>query len=276
MSLAGSTPPPLGAPMRQLTWATLSNRDVSYLGSKALEINQQNWYHGETENFVIHYRNFSDALQISREIEFDLWYVAKRLGASKEQYARKLHVYVFQDDREWQAFISKSNYREPWAHSFAIHDELFLNVHGTGQGFESHTLAHETTHAVVARIYRNRWWPIWLSEGFAECMADECGAVRRGLQPGAYPRSLSSATMSLTELFALVSYPKEGTAAREMYETSTKFVRYLLTTYPANLFPQFVDHVLDGEPISTALVEVYGAEFRDLPAFDKRFETSIR
>src|SRR5205085_8482957 len=133
-TVTNSTPPPLGTPMRQLAWATLSNRDVGYLGSKALEMNPRAWYHGETENFILHYRNFSDALQIAREIEFDLWYVAKTLGATKEQYARKSHVYVFQDEREWQRFV-KDAHQTPWSHSFAVNDELFLNVHGTGQGF---------------------------------------------------------------------------------------------------------------------------------------------
>ncbi len=115
------------------------------MGSQALAMNPRSWYHGETEDFIIHYRNFSDALEIAREIEFDLWYVAKTLGATKEQYARKSHVYVFQDDREWQVFVKQARHQETWAHSFALGDELFLNVHGTGQGFESHTLAHETT-----------------------------------------------------------------------------------------------------------------------------------
>jgi hypothetical protein len=99
-ALPNSTPPPLGAPMRQASWETLSNREISYLGSEALGINPRGWYHGETENFIIHYRTFSDALQIAREIEFDLWYVAKTFGATKDQYARKSHVYVFQDDKE--------------------------------------------------------------------------------------------------------------------------------------------------------------------------------
>src|SRR5947209_11669575 len=52
VSLASSTPPPTGAPMRQLTWETIANRDVSYLGSQALAMNPRAWYHGETENFV--------------------------------------------------------------------------------------------------------------------------------------------------------------------------------------------------------------------------------
>ena len=262
--------------MRQERWEALSNRDVSPLGNEALAMNPRAWYHGETENFIIHYRNLSDALQIAREIEFDLWYVARALGATKEQYARKSHVYVFQDDKEWQLFVNHAQPRETWMHSLAVNDELFLNVHGTGQGFESHTLAHETTHAVVARIYGNRRWPVWLSEGFADYMADACSSVRRGLAPGANPRNLPSATMTLTELIAVSRYPADPGRVTELYESGTKFIRYLFAKYPAELFPSFVGRLLDGTPTQVALVEVYGDEFRDLAAFDKRFRASIR
>ena len=270
-----STPPPMGNPLRQQTWATLTNRDTSYLGNEALSMNPRSWYHGETENFIVHYRNFSDALQIAREIEFDLWYVARTLGATKEQYARKSHVYMFQDDKEWRQFVRQAHQRD-WAHSFAYGDELFLNVHGTGQGFETHTLAHETTHAVVARIYGNRRWPLWLNEGFADYMADACAAVRRGLAPGANPRNLRTATMTLTELVSVTRYPEDPNDVARLYETGTKFVRYLFAKYPAELFPKFVDRLLDGGPAAEALPEIYGDEFRDLAAFDKKFQTSIR
>ena len=273
--LPNLTPPPLNAPMRQKTWDTLSNRDVSHLGERALGMNPRGWYHGETENFIIHYRNFSDALQIAREIEFDLWYVAKTLGATKEQYARKSHVYVFQDDREWQRFVKEAHQRA-WSHSFAMDDELFLNVHGTGQGFESHTLAHETTHAVVARIYGQRRWPLWLSEGFAEYMADACAAVRRGLPPGANPRSARTASMTLTQLLAVSHYPEDPLTIGRFYDTGGKIVRYFFAKYPAELFPKLVDRLLDGVSAQQALVDVYGEEFRDLAAFDKRFEGFLR
>jgi hypothetical protein len=246
------------------------------LGGEALAINPRGWYHGETENFIIHYRVFSDALQIGREIEFDLWYVARTLGVASDQYARKSHVYVFQDDREWQAFIKKTDRRQTWMHSFALEDELFLNVHGTGSGFESHTLAHETTHAVVARIYRHRRWPLWLNEGFADYMADACAAVRRGLPPGANPRNLRSATMTLTELISVSKYPDDLANVDRLYQSGTKFVRYLFAKYPADLFPKFVNRIIDGAVAPDALAEVYGEEFRNIAAFDKRFETVIR
>src|SRR4029453_7843858 len=144
------------------------------------------------------------------------------------------------------------------------------------QGFESHTLAHETTHAVVARIYKNRHWPLCLNEGFPDYKAECCGAVRRGLQPGAYPRNLPWASMTLSELIATRQYPREGAAVTELYESSTKFVRYLFTKYPPEVFPKFIDRVIDGEAVQSALVELYSDEFRDLAAFDKRFQTSIR
>jgi hypothetical protein len=271
-ALPNSTPPPLGAPMRQKTWETLSNREVSLLANRALGMNPRAWYHGETENFILHYRNFSDALQIAREIEFDLWYIAKTLGAGKEQYARKSHVYMFADDREWREFVKQAN--EPqWVHSFAVRDELFLNIHGTGHGFESHTVAHETTHAVVARIYPNRRWPLWLNEGFAEYMADACASARRGLQPTSNPRSLRGATMTLTELIAIERYPEDPAGVMQLYDNATKFVRYLFTKYPADRFPKLVERLLDGLTAQTALIEIYGDEFRDLGTFDKRFVT---
>lgn len=275
-AVINSTPPPLSAPMRQKTWDTISNRDTSQLGNQLLGLNPRNWYHGETENFILHYRNFSDALQIAREIESDLWYVAKTLGATKDQYARKSHVYVLQDDKEWQRFVKDVPHVSAWSHSFAVRDELFLNVHGTGTGFESHTLAHEMTHAVVARIYGDARWPLWLNEGFADYMGDACLAVRRGLQPGANPRNLPNATLTVTELTAISQYPDDPASVSRLYDTGTKFVRYLFSKYPPDLFPKFVNRLLAGSSAPEALPEIYGAEFRDLPAFDKRFMSSIR
>ncbi len=153
-SAARSTPPPFDVPLRQERWEQLPDHAISPAGEKALALRPQQWRHGETENFIIHYRGLSDALQIAREIEFDLWYVAQSLGATQDQYARKSHVYVFADEKEWQKIRRGHRTRPigrtalPWATSFSS------NVNAAAQGgFDSRTLAHETTHAVVARIY---------------------------------------------------------------------------------------------------------------------------
>jgi hypothetical protein len=62
--------------LRQERWEQLPNHEISDAGEKALALKPTQWRHGETDNFIIHYRSMSDALQVAREIEFDLWYVA--------------------------------------------------------------------------------------------------------------------------------------------------------------------------------------------------------
>ena len=270
-----STPPPFDFPLRQETWAQLSNREVSREGAAALALRPQQWYHGETENFVFHYRNLSDALQVAREIEFDLWHVAQSLGAPMSAYTRKSHIFVFADEPEWQTFLAETN--EPkWTHSFAFHDELFLNVHGNGGGFDSRTLAHETTHAVVARIYGNRRWPLWLSEGFAEYMGEASVAARRWQTPGQNQRNLRHAGMTATDLFATARYPVGEEAVAQLYDTSSKFVRYLFKKYPKELFPKFVEQLLAGSDAVSALQTTYGEEFRDMNQFEKNFSRFTR
>jgi len=265
-----STPPPYDVPLRQERWEQLADHAISPAGEKALAIRPEQWRHGETENFIIHYRSLGDALQIAREIEFDLWYVAQSLGAKPEQYARKSHVYVFQNEKEWQLFLSET--RAPgWAHSFASGDDLFLDLRAAQGGFDSQTLAHETTHAIVARIYGHRRWPLWLSEGFAEYMGSASVAARHWRSPLTNQRKLHFAEMSVAELIATERYPADPPAVARLYDTSAKFVRYLFNRYPRELFPKFVERVLASEPAATALEEIYGNEFADMAEFEKRF-----
>jgi len=82
--------------------------------------------------------------------------------------------------------------------------------------------------------------------------------------------------MALTELIATSRYPDDNDDVFRFYQSATKFVRYLFQKYPAELFPKFVEHILDTEPPVLALGQVYGDEFRDVSAFNKRFQTSIR
>ena len=270
----GSTPPPYDVPLRQEKWEELPNHEISRDGQTVPGLRPPQWHHGETENFIIHYRGLSDALQIAREIEFDLWYVAQPLGAANADYTTKSHVYVFADEKGWQKFLALTH-AAPFSHSFAKRDELHLNVRAGGGGFDSQTLAHETTHAVVARIY-HRHWPIWLNEGFAEYMGDASIAARHSRSPQSTQRKLPAAKMTVAELFATERYPAELDAVSELYATSSKFVRYLYNQYPTELFPKFVERLLADEPTTTALVEIYGDEFRDLNEFEKRFSRFTR
>ena len=273
-SLPASTPPPRNVPLIQRAWQQLSHQTVSVTGSEVLQIKPEQWRHAETENFILHFRRVSDANAVAREIEFDLWFVAKELGATKEQYTRKSHVYIFKDDREWQKFLADTS-APPWAQSLARGDELFLNVRGSG-GFDEETVAHEATHAVVARIYRGRRWPVWLSEGFAEYMGRASVAARHHQNVRRNQRAFQAAELTFAQLTSTSIYPTSPEQVRQLYETSEKFVRYLLNNYPKQLFPTFVDRVLTGEAAAPALATVYGGEFNDMAAFERKFARIAR
>ncbi len=187
---------------------------------------------------------------------------------------REFH-YVFQDEKEWLKFLAETGAPE-WAHSFALRDDLFLDLEAAEGGFDSHTLAHETTHAVVARIYGERRWPLWLSEGFAEYMGDASVAARHSRSPRSSQRKFQFAEMPVAELLGAAGYPESPMEIARLYETSAKLVRYLFNRDPEELFPKLVGRILDGTSATEALVEVYGSEFSDLAEFEKRFRRFSR
>ena len=275
MNAPASTPPPRNVPLQQRLWQQLSDRTVSIPGSAALEVKPEQWRHAETENFVLHFRRVGDANAVAREIEFHLWFVAKELGATKEQYARKSHVYIFKDEREWEKFLASRGH-PPWAQSLAIGDELFLNVRERGGGFDSETVAHETTHAVVARIYRGRRWPLWLSEGVAEYMGRASVAAQHHQHFRRNQRALQMAELTFAQLSSTTVYPALPDEVHQLYQSAEKFARYLFNNHPKQLFPRFVERVLAGEPVAMALVAIYGNEFNDMTAFERKFARFTR
>src|SRR2546428_5615623 len=102
-ALGSPTPepaPPHDIPLKEKKWDELADKNVSSNGEKALAINPQKWKHAETDNFIIHFRRVTEAQKVTREVEYDLWFVAKSLGATKDRYKRKSHVFVFADEKE--------------------------------------------------------------------------------------------------------------------------------------------------------------------------------
>ena len=161
-----------------------------------------------------------------------------------------------------------------WAGSFARRDELFLNIRITkgNEEFDSRTLAHETTHAVVARLYPFEHWPVWLNEGFAEYMAGASVAARNHQQITANQQKLEFADMPLDELFALKVYPKDQDKVDQLYQTGEKFVRFLMNELPKERFRKYVTTVLTTGDPKQSFMTVYGDKFKDFDAFEKKFK----
>ena len=255
-------------------WEALSDKEPRDKGKLALGIAPEKWKHAETDNFILHYRRATEAQKVAREVEYNLWHVATALGATKDRYSRRSHVFIFEDDEEWKKFkgLLGSN-GLAWAASFAVGDELFLNVRGSnGGGFESQTLAHETTHAVVARLFRGRRWPLWLNEGFAEYMGGASVAARKGQSAKRFQRALGGAEMPLGTMESITSYPEGELAIGQLYQTSEKFVRFLMNEFPKDRFVKFIDAVLDGKSMQVAVLEIYGDKVKDWDAFLRRYE----
>ncbi len=264
-------------PLVEKKFEMLSNQTISASGRAALSILPDKWKHAETDNFILHYRRATEAQKVAREVEYDLWFVATTLGAGKDRYQKKSHVYVFEDADEWKQFLSLINLATKWAASFASGDELYLNVRGGGNSgpganFDSHTLAHETTHAVVSRLYPRQRWPIWLNEGFAEYMGGASIAARKGQSGKRFERTLSKAEMSLDTLASLNDYPTQPEAISQLYQTSEKFVRYLMTELPKDRIVKYIETVIGGNGLKGSFLEVYGDKFKDWDSFTKRYD----
>jgi hypothetical protein len=260
-------------PLIEKPFSQLSNQSVDPLGQLALSIKPDAWKHAETDHFIIHYRRVTEAERVVREVEYDLAFVAKSLGAKPEQYAKKSHVFIFEDQTEWQAFLNQTQV-PPWAASFAHGDELFLNLRSGTPGappFDSHVLAHETTHAVVARLYPGSRWPLWLNEGLAEYMGGASVAAMKNQPIRRHEHTLNFAGMSLDQLQQMQVYPQDPVQVAELYETSEKLIRFIMTELPRERFTQFIDAVLTGHTLEQALMQVYGDKLASYDDFEKKY-----
>ncbi len=272
---AAPKPPPREIPLVEKKFEDLGDKDITDYGKKALGIDPDKWKHAETENFILHYRRVTEAKKVAREVEYDLWFIATTLNATKDRYQRKSHVYVFEDEEEWKQFVALTKAPE-WSASFARGDELFLNVRQKSGGFGSDTLAHETSHAVVARLFPRQRWPMWLNEGFAEYMGGASIAARKGQTVKRHQNDLHSADMSLEKLEAITEYPSSTTQVTQLYQTSEQFVRFLMSELPKDRIVPFIDAILAGKGIQKSVLEIYGDKFTDWDAFMKRYERFSR
>ena len=265
--------PERDVPLVEKPFNQLSDQRVDELGQKALAIRPDDWRHAETDNFILHYRRVTEAKKVAREVEYDIWFVATTLGATKDRYQRKSHVFVFEDEKEWQAFLAQTP-QPPWAASFAHGDNLFLslrNTGGTGTGFDSRILAHETTHAVVARLYPGTRWPLWLNEGLAEYMGAASVAARKNQPIKRHEHTLTFAGLSLDQLQQMQAYPQDPVLVAQLYETSEKLIRFIETQLPKDRFPRFLDSVLSGRTLEDALHDVYPDKLASYDDFEKKF-----
>jgi hypothetical protein len=244
-------------------WEELSNQNVSSRGAEALKTDAKKWRHAETKHYILHFRRATEARKVARELEFYLEFVCKLLHADPRELPVRGHAYIFEDDEDWRIFVRRAGLPE-WAGSVATRDELYLNVRAApgSRQFNSGT--------IIARIYPNRPWPLWLNEGFAEYVSSAGVAARKHQTTGRHQRPLPYAKWSVEELESVqAKYPPESKLA-EFYQSAEKFVRFLMNEFPQERFPKFVDRILERESLTSAVTAVYGDEIPDAETLAKR------
>jgi hypothetical protein len=273
-TVATADEPPRNVRLIEKKFEELSSPPTSAYSRIALAIKPDKWRHAETDNFIFHYRRITEAQKVVNQIEYHLWFVAKALGASKDRYQRKSHVFIFKDEAEWKEFLPKTD-ASSWAASFAHADELYLNVREKG-GFEENILAHETTHAVVARLYFSQPWPVWLNEGFAEYMGGASQGARKGISAFHYQGALRMGDIPLAQLTSMTDYPTNREQVHALYQSSQKLVRFLMNELPKDRFPKFVDQILATNDFKKSLLAVYSDKIPSMQMFERRYERFVK
>jgi hypothetical protein len=124
---------------------------------------------------------------------------------------------------------------------------------------------------VVARLYPGKRWPLWLNEGLAEYMGGASVAARKNQPIRRHEHTLTFAGMSLDELQQMQQYPQDPVAVAQLYETSEKLIRFIMTELPKDRFTQFIDAVLAGESLKDALIYVYPDKLASYDDFLKKY-----
>jgi len=263
---------PIGA-MPEAAFENLSDRMLTTLGKKALQVRPTEWKHGESEHFVYHFFDRPTASAVSVEAEFAYRVIAMELDRDTSTWERKCHLFLFDDANDWKAF-QKFGGLDPWTGGIHSEGALFVLRH-TGPKTDNNTLPHEITHLVLFRFF-GPGIPLWLNEGFAEFAASRCRASfsrARGMsaRPRAFPVN-PGLYIQVAELTSATGYPDEVEQVAAFYEESQKLVRFL-TASDRKGFVNFLDAMGKGALFESAVRTHFGNRFLNLDAIEHEFKS---
>jgi hypothetical protein len=263
---------PLGA-IPEIAFEQLSDRVLTALGKKALQVRPGEWKHSESEHFIYHFFDRPMASAVSIEAEFAYRVIAAELGRDTTAWERKCHLFLFDDENDWKAF-QKFGGLDPWTGGIHGEGALFLR-RNPGPKADNTTLPHEITHLVLFRFF-GPGIPLWLNEGFAEYAATRCrAAFYRARGYSARPRAMSVKAeqyIPLGELTTATSYPAEDTQVAAFYEESQKLVRFL-SAADRKGFLAFLEAMGRGAQFETAARTHFGNRFLNLEAVEREFKS---
>jgi hypothetical protein len=256
----------------EIPFEKLSDRMLTALGKKALQVRPEGWKHGETEHFVYHFFDRPTASSVSVEAEFHYRVIAAELGRDTSTWERKCHLFLFDDANDWKAF-QKFGGLDPWTGGIHGEGALFV-LRNPGPKADNTTLPHEITHLVLYRFF-GQGIPLWLNEGFAEYAATRCrAAFYRARGYSARPRAVpvkAGLYIPVSDLTTATGYPSEEDHVAAFYDESQKLVRFL-SAADRKGFVAFLDAMGKGALFETATRNHFGNRFLNLDAVEREFK----
>jgi hypothetical protein len=255
--------------LQEVEFSSLSQRDPSPLGEKALAIHPDQWKHGETEHFIYHFVHDYVATPISVEAEFHYRVVAKELERDQPQGDTKSHIYIFERPAEWQQFQLFGNL-EQWSGGIHSAGSLFIQ-RNPAYKFSNNLLGHEIVHLVLHRFYTDSI-PCWLDEGFAQFISKDAHAsYERARGYIAKPHSEAippQEFIPVATLMAITHPPSDR--VKIFYDESERLVRFLAGTDKTS-FLALLDAVARHQPVETVLPRLYAGKFANMTALEEKF-----
>lgn len=251
----------------------LSEKEVTQLGKAALAIRDKDWKHAETAHFIFHFFHGFVASRVSSEMEFYYNCYSQELKKDTSQWQRKCHVFVFEQDEDWRAFLVNAKL-DPWTGGLHSRDELFIQRNPQYK-FKGNALGHETAHLVLYRFF-GPGIPLWLNEGYAENASMKFYAqleYKRGYLSKPHSEKIEEADyIPIKKLNSMVEYPEPEKDVVLFYAESEKAVNFLRRQGIEKLSP-FIDALAKGGTLENALWNTYGSQLSSMEAFDREFKS---
>lgn len=257
-----------------VSWEQLSDRRISDRAAGCLKLMPESeWMHSESERFVVHYTDAEEARTVYINAEIYYGWISKMLGLDAKAAARKIHVFVFTDEKVWDEVLAGRDSPHQ-ADAFTDGDELFIKREPYWLS-PMKTMAHETAHVVLFRTI-GRAVPLCFNEGFAEYISWKALAMQQGrsefdlrvvqlVKPDRY--------IPLRELLTLKTYP-EGERVKDFYTQSELLVRYLLLERQMKTFQALLRRTAAGEDPVRVLSDLIEESFEEFEETFRRYATT--
>lgn len=231
------------------------------------------WRHAAAGPFVLHFERQMFATRVARMGVFFHQRIAADFPGLPDTLGGPSHLFLFRDDKDWQAFLQGYAGAPEWSGSLVSGHAMFLlqqdSVSSSGD-----VLAHEMTHLVFNRILGGRI-PLWLNEGLAEWYAVTLYPEFKGIK-----RSVTGEFRGRKDLLPVAMmwsadvYPSDPETVRRFYHTAKCMAGYLVTEYPREKMEALVRALREGAPTPAAMREVYG--YASAEAFDEALQRHVR